>query len=997
MKLFNYLLVNILLCYSLHAQNSISLAGEWSVKLDPLNLGQTNNWAQDTYINTINLPGSLSDGGYGTLSEAKENRLTPEYNYVGRAWYQRKIIIPQNWKNKHVFLFLERVLWESVVYIDGIEFDTLDALATPHLHELGILTPGEHILAIQVNNEEIYAIGKLGHAYSEETAYLWNGIIGKIELFAKTPNHIKSVQTFSDIDTDVLDIEIAIENENVSTIAIAIEINEQKTGNQVLTHSETKSISPTQTTINISLPLSGQLALWSEFTPNVYSLKVTASFNGVDIDSSEIEFGYRKVSHDGTKIHINDKPVLLRGNLDNVHFPLTGYPAMDVTSWEKIFDTYKSYGLNHARFHSWCPPEAAFKAANRKGIYLQPEANVWIDGWMSWLTGLGYLPSRDAFIKGELNRIASYYGNHPSFTMLCIGNELGNANFSTLQQWINEIKYKDNRKIYTVTTAGNKKIIPADDYKVSDEINGAAIRGTRVSRTNWDYENYYSLYSIPVVAHEIGQWPVYPKWAEIDKYTGVLKAENLKKLKEKAVQNGIEDRDVIFSEASGAFSQLLYKYEIESFLRTKSCAGYQLLSMQDYSGQGDALVGWLDSFWDSKDITTPEEVRQFINSTVPLLRVQKYVWVNTEELSAEVEISHHGPSDLNNAAIKYTIVDDENNEIYSTRSRANILNGTVTKIDDIDFSLSPIHDATVLTIKVEIESTDFKNEWNIWVYPEELPVENFDDILLTTSFDRDAFETLENGGKVLLNVHAFKEHTKNIPLNFMPVYWSLAWFSTQENRQLGIALDKNHPLFTHFPTASHSDWQWETISNNAKAFILNNTDKELIPIVQPIDDFHNSKKLGSLFEFKVGEGKLLVCGYDIENIENPVSRQLKYSILKYMLSDDFNPETHSNKKELRALFPGGDFSIRVLPDALVLYPNPITNNEVNLDLEYLSNPSIEITLLNELGVTVLQKTIQKEDKESIITLDNLNELTSGFYFIIIKYDGKREIRKLIKF
>ena len=68
----------------------------------------------------------------------------------------------------------------------------------------------------------------------------------------------------------------------------------------------------------------------------------------------------------------------------------------------------KSYGLNHIRFHSWCPPEAAFAAADLEGIMIQaegPQANV----------PAGADPARDAFIEAEFKRMVDTYGNHPSF------------------------------------------------------------------------------------------------------------------------------------------------------------------------------------------------------------------------------------------------------------------------------------------------------------------------------------------------------------------------------------------------------------------------------------------------------------------------------------------------------------------------------------------------------------------------------------------------------
>lgn len=306
-------------------------------------------------------------------------------------------------------------------------------------------------------------------------------------------------------------------------------------------------------------------------------MKVTLEDKKKQFDSREIEFGFREVSHSNSKILVNGKPVFLRGNLDCVHFPLTGYPSCKVEDWEKIFRIYKDYGLNHVRFHSWCPPEAAFIAADRLGIYIQAET-IWIDWWMSseqkdrpemntkgYPQGLGKNPSADRYVQQELTRMIDAYGNHPSFVMQCIGNELGNSDFEVMESWMKPLKEKDSRRLYSVSTA--RKIMPVDQYMATHYINGlGSARGLKGgASTSWDFEDVYSKSNIPVLSHEIGQWPVYPRWSEIKKYKGVLKARNFEEFREQARKNKIEEQNEEFVAASGALNQIMYKYEIESF------------------------------------------------------------------------------------------------------------------------------------------------------------------------------------------------------------------------------------------------------------------------------------------------------------------------------------------------------------------------------------------------------------------------------------------------
>lgn len=896
-------------------RQTIDLSGQWQVKLDLENEWVKKAPEQTKTIGTINLPSSLAEAGFGYKTEGPDfGILSPEYRYVGKAWYMREIEIPESWKNKESELFLERVLWESVVFIDGNELSRKDALGTPHVHRLGKLSPGIHQLTICVDNEMIHNIGDKGHAYGEYTQSIWNGIVGRIEQKAKNPVHFEACRTFPDISEDVLRIEWKVNSPQSKKIKIDYSIISVSSKEEILSGSVHKSVSQSENVISHQIPVKNKLKKWSEFNPEVYKLKCSLQADG-NSDEYETEFGYYDVSHDGTKILINGEPVFLRGNNDCVHFPLTGYPSCDLDDWMEIFRTYKTYGLNHARFHSWCPPEAAFQAANRLGIYLQVEASVWIDWWMSTdmvargrpemetkghPAGVGKDSTRDRFIVAEMNRVIDFYGNNPSFTMFCIGNELGNGDFNVMKNWITDLKTKDPRRLYAASTA--RVITESDDYSVTHNIPGVGrTRGLNGPQTNWDFEETYGQSDVPIIAHEIGQWPVYPRWSEIEKYTGVLKARNLKKLKELAEKNGVVGQDVEFAKASGAVNQIMYKYETESFLRTPSCAGVQLLSMQDYQGQGEALIGWLDCHWDSKGITTPEKFRQHFTTTVPLLRMEKFVWENSEVFEAKAQLAHHGENHLS-AACTWKIEDEQDNLIASgSFNKAIYPVGTLSGLGEIQLDLSQISAAQKLTISIDVAGTDFQNSWDIWVYPEKVE-EEAQDIFLTDELNAETFEKLENGQKVLLDAHQLGTEKQSVSAHFYPLYWSLTFFPGQGKTNIGLLLDEEHPAFDDFPTSFHSDWQWETICSDAKGFILNELPDNYLPIAQPVDDFHRSNKVGSVFELKVGNGKLLVCGYNL-NADLPVARQLKKSLLKYMRSKDFQPEQEVKKEWLQKLMP----------------------------------------------------------------------------------------------
>lgn len=917
-KVIFFLLVNLCVSAFAQIQNTQSLSGTWQFRLDPEDKGLKENWQGVSFTDHITLPGTTDEAGYGEKTSGSDfGILTRAWKYYGPAWYSKEIEIPSEWNGKYIQMELERVLWESRLFLDGKEVSVQDALSTPHWHDLGYLTPGKHRLTIRIDNDMIYNIGDKGHVYTEYTQSIWNGAVGRIRLVASEPVRFSNPQVFTHTTNGpcTLQVKDTLINESSRKVPARItwQLTDREDGSVIYTRTTEQLLQKGRNVLDFEAAMPENIHLWNDITPNLYVLKVTLEDKKKQFDSREIEFGFREVSHSNSKILVNGKPVFLRGNLDCVHFPLTGYPSCKVEDWEKIFRIYKEYGLNHVRFHSWCPPEAAFIAADRLGIYIQAET-IWIDWWMSveqkerkemdtkgYPQGLGKNPSADRYVQQELARMIEVYGNHPSFVMQCIGNELGNSDFDVMESWMKPLKEKDSRRLYSISTA--RKITPLDQYMATHYIDGlGSTRGLKGgASTAWDFEDVYSKSNIPVLSHEIGQWPVYPRWSEIKKYKGVLKARNFEEFREQARKNKIEEQNEAFVAASGALNQIMYKYEIESFLRTPSCAGIQLLSMQDYQGQGEALIGWLDVFYDSKGITTPEQFRCHHDSTVPLLRIPKYVWTNDEPFTADLQLAHYGSTDLNDG-LYWKIKDEQSNLIASGRTATHLFPvGSSEITGQITCDLSAVTTAQQLVVEVGLQNEAIANTWNIWVFPANEKVET-GTVYVTDRMDAECLKRLEKGEKVLLQAAALGTEETCDKISFYPLYWSLTFFPGQGKNTIGMIVRDKHPLFARFPTESHSDWQWQSIYKDARAFYINDYPENYKPIAQPIDDFHRNNKLASIFELKVGKGKLLVCGFDLKDESNPAARQLKSSILHYMNSTDFNPAYERDIVSLQKMF-----------------------------------------------------------------------------------------------
>ncbi|MCK5465649.1 MAG: beta-galactosidase, partial [Bacteroidales bacterium] len=468
----------------------------------------------------------------------------------------------------------------------------------------------------------------------------------------------------------------------------------------------------------------------------------------------------------------------LRGTLECCIFPLTGYPPTDVASWEHILNRCKDHGLNHIRFHSWCPPEAAFEAADKLGIYFQVECSSWANQG----TTIGDGNPIDDYIYAEGDRILQAYGNHPSLCMMAYGNEPGGSNQNQyFGDLLNYWKSKDNRRVYTA--GAGWPVLPENEYQNSPEPRiqqwgeglGSSINAAPPQTTS-DYQGIISQYDVPLVSHEIGQWCVFPDFKEIDKYTGVLKATNFEIFKETLEDNHMGDQAEDFLMASGKLQAICYKEEIEAALRTPGFAGFQLLQLHDFPGQGTALVGVLDPFFDSKGYITPAEFSRFCNQTVPLARIEKRVFRNNETFHAEIEMAHFGEYPLSDLDLICRISDASGEIIYQVVFEKDAIPvDNAIPIGSIDHDLQSITTAQKLTLEVIAEGTSISNSWDFWVYPSGIEP-NRGEVYITESLDGKAEGILEDGGSVLLLSYGKIREDKGarVEIGFSSIFWNTA-------------------------------------------------------------------------------------------------------------------------------------------------------------------------------------------------------------------------------
>jgi len=929
----------------------MDLSGTWKFQLDPDNKGMVEKWFSRSFSDSISLPGTTDEAGKGIyLDERAVGRLSRVWYWKGAAWYQKELIIPEHWSGKRVALFMERTK-DTYVWFDEIFCGYENTLSAPQVRDLTkAVTPGKHRITILVDNAKLPPVGP-SHAVDEHTQTNWNGIVGRIELQVCNPVWIDEVQVYPDVQANRAKIRVRIGNitgkQAAGVLSLSAESwNTDKPVNFQARKEDIAGISR-EKLVEIIYDFNKAAPLWNEFDPALIRLNLELNARCGDqayTSSKQVDFGMREIRREGKYIMLNGERLFLRGRIDCANYPLTGYPPMEREEWLQFFRHLKSYGINHWRFHSWCPPDKAMAAADMTGIYLQPELpNKWSEmdrrsmkdetvralyniDYLELDTGMINMSLKDYLIReGEL--IFKYFGNHPSFVMFTLGNELGRN--EAMYELVAHFRDVNPRSLYAqgsnnmyrkpsfaegddfwVTFKTAPDLPVRGSYYVGDFQNGHIDNFPPSTRV--DYSNSIEELNVPVIGHETGQFQVSPDFEDIPKFTGVTQARNYEIFRKRLEEANMLDQAGDFVQASGKLAVICYREDIEAALRTADFGGFQLLDIQDFPGQGTALVGILNNFMEPKGLVTPEKWRQFCCEVVPLLKMSKYTWTNDEVFQGEIAIAHYGKEDFKEVKVSWKVIDGKGSPVDGGVFKPlNIVRGGVAEIGEISIALNPVEEAEKLKISIALEGTGYKNEYDIWVYPETVDTRVPEGILVSEWLDAETKKHLQKGGKAII-IPDHDKLTHCIKGAFQTDFWCYPMFAKGAIKRgiepapgsLGFICDPDSPLLEHFPTEFHSNWQWWHLVKNCKPIILDDTPTEYRPLVQTIDNFHRNHKLGMIFETKYGKGSLLVCAIDLLNLQDkPEARQLYYSILNYVESEDFSPDVELAEGVLTKVFP----------------------------------------------------------------------------------------------
>lgn len=921
----------------------IDLKGIWNFCLDKEKAGIDKNYYMKALKDHIELPATVSTAKKGNPSEEENTGfLTDPYQFEGYTWYSRTVEFKEA-EGKELFLVLERTR-VSHVWVDDNYVGSNNSLCTSHRYRLTPYAGKQNKITIMIDNTSYPVKG--GHMTSADTQTNWNGITGEIYIEECSEVYLTGVKIYPNAAKKYIEVKVILNGADKDKLTASVSDEEKafpKVEYQLLEGEN-----------SFTYYLDEMAESWSEHTPHLYQLHLELKQKEIQSEEYSFSFGLRDFKAAGKYFEINGIRTFLRGKHDGLIFPLTGHAPTDLKSWLKVLGTAKQYGVNHYRFHTCCPPEAAFSAADMLGIYLEPELPFW--GTVTEEGEENHDEYAQQYLIEEGFRILDEFGNHPSFVMMSMGNELWGSK-NRLYQILGRYKKYDTRHLYT-QGSNNFQFMPCilenDDffcgvrfsrdrlfrgsYAMCDAPQGhiqtmpptllynydQVIRpvnllneiaeggevtiqyGTGTKKVKMDTSQEL-ISEIPVVSHEIGQYAMYPDFSEISKYTGVLKARNFEVFRKRLETKGLLSMAELFFKASGRLAVECYKAELETALKSDELAGFQILDLQDFTGQGTALIGVLNAFMENKGLISSQEWQQFCSDTVLLAELPGLIFTSGESVKIGIKLAVFQPEAIVRPRVELTISDGKEILISEEGDSQSEFFCGVYKLSDFTIKLPETVYPLKLNVNVRIIGTDIRNSYDIWIYPE-VKSKDFDENIIITGNLTEACKSLKEGKKVLLYPENLND-TNSLPGTYCTDFWCYPMFRSISESMgkpvpigtLGLLIDKEHSIFNYFPTEFYTTAEWYDIVSNSRALMLD--DNDIVPVVWSIDNFERNHRLGNIFELKTGEGKLLVCTSDLRKLQgsNP-AKWLEYSILKYMNSEEFEPKSKIGMDVLSNIF-----------------------------------------------------------------------------------------------
>ena len=868
----------------------VSLAGAWRVRL------------ANGQVDEAMLPGTLDENELGEKEkEGIDSRLTRVRTLEGPAAFTRRVCLSCG-EGGRLFAVVERARALSLT-VDGMPVPArTGSLSTPWTFEVTRFADGlEHELTFVSDNsypgmprdEIVYS-----SAATDETQTNWNGLLGEISLVEQPAVFACGLRLLC--DKKGARVCVTLDAANRAHVRVRVH-------SPALTEDITAEwdVPAGISEVWLDAQVNPAAQRWDEMEGHTHPIEVAVEGCGTWRGACGVRtFG----ANPAGRLTLNGRVFFLRGEANCCVFPETGHPPMDVAGWREALQTYASYGVNCMRFHSHCPPEAAFEAADELGMMMQPELSHW-DPCHAFESQASFETYRH-----EMEEIIRVYGNHPSFVMLSLGNELhaNEQGVARMNALVREAREMDPTRLYAWGSNnfyGQRMPGPESGFFTAMACGEHMLRATSSNMvgplnneppcTDYNFDaatqKARETWAGPIIGFEVGQYEVLPDFDEIASFRGVTRGVNYQIVRDRVIARGLADEWKRQVEATGEMSLRCYREEVEAALRTRDMSGLSLLGLQDFPGQGTALVGMLNAHLQPKpfDFAKPQRFRAFFRPVLPMALLPARCFSRRDTLVLRLGLANYGKEALG-GKLKWTLSGD-GQTLTGETVRDAWPQGELALAEEITVPLFIWTHAAALTLM--LEAGDAQNTYDLWVYPDE-PVQRPAGVLVTASLE-EALLAARRGGRVLLSPPATKEAIPgSITSQFSPDFWSVGNFPEQEGA-MGCMIRAEHPMLQDFPTPTFGTWPWWQMSRGRAMLVPG----RLRPIVKVLDCYKFLRPLALLAECRVGAGRMMISGMGLMEHQDQVEvRALTGAMLAYMAGESFNPEDEMTEEELRAIF-----------------------------------------------------------------------------------------------
>ena len=803
-------------------------------------------------------------------------------NIVGNFFYRRSFVVDK--ADVPAALWFGGVQNACSVWLNDVYLGRHEGYSAPFEMAIpaGVLCAGENTVVLSVSNYDLVGYqdepvsGLMNRAANQYTG----GVYGDVELrLYSSPLRDVTILVSNDCSS------VSVEPETTEKITFCWAVYD---GKKLLRSGEADGKFCFDTT---------DLPRWSPEDP--HTLQLVLAYGDASLERT---FGVRRLVGKGKTFYFNGKPYYLRGICEHGYFPETVHPTTDPHFYRNLIRTIKNLGFNFIRFHTYIPNEEYMQAADELGILMQVES-----------------PNNTTYEEWE--QIITFCRRHPSVIMYSCGNELlmdepfiahlhkcadavhtrTDSMFSPISA-LRGVEYyflepeQEAKLLHTPFTHHPERLKTvtsfSDIFKTVGHMQ-LSYECTDVDPAYIDRAN--EVFDVPLVGHEICIQGTYTDLTLADRYadSNIRLSPMFSTLKQHLKDKGMLQKAPLFFRNSCRWQQLLRKHCFEHTRLCRTMAGYEFLGPIDTHWHTFGYdVGMMNEFYELKPGETVRNVRMYNSDTVLLNDLNTDVnFTAGDDLQVKISVSHFGPQDLQNAALNLRLTMDRKLIANAHVAIDEVKTGEVTDLYTLQVKLPATAKPAAMELYTTLEAGDTyaENCWDLYLFPENTA--DAENLVIADKFaPEELLALLQDGKDVLL--------LGGEPFVTQPMSFRIS-LAGRTNGNLATVIT-DHPALGDLPHEGFCGWQFRRLLEGGKAICFESENVPFDPIIEVASSHKYVIRQSALFEYRVGAGRLLVCGMNFTDTD-PAARWLKNQLIAYANSADFDPDYTLTESDLLAL------------------------------------------------------------------------------------------------